>query len=76
LRLALGTSMGAMQCWVWRDVSGLRRRLVPLASAPCKSPAQSRHAQDDRGQHHEGPGLKNGDYTEQPRAGLVGAIIF
>ena len=54
LRLVLGTSMGAMHCWVWGEMyPDFVDGLVPLASAPTRDRrAQPRHAHDDHGQHH------------------------
>ena len=77
LRLVMGTSMGAMHCWVWGEMyPDFMDGLVPLASVPTADRRpQPRDAQDDHGQHHAAiPAWKNGEYTEQPRAGLVGAI--
>ena len=76
LRLVLGTSMGAMQCWVWGErypdfVDGL----VPLASAPTQIAGRNRVMRKmimDSITHD--PAWKKGDYTEQPHDGLVGAI--
>jgi homoserine O-acetyltransferase len=76
LRLVLGTSMGAMQCWLWGEtypdfVDGL----VPLASAPTQIAGRNRVMRTmlmDSITHD--PAYKNGDYTEPPHAGMVGAI--
>jgi homoserine O-acetyltransferase len=76
LRLVLGTSMGAMQCWVWGEtypdfVDGL----VPLASAPTQIAGRNRVMRKmimDSITHD--PAWKKGDYTDQPHDGLVGAI--
>src|SRR5213076_2376287 len=76
LRLALGTSMGAMQCWVWGEtypdfVDGL----VPLASAPTQIAGRNRimRTMIMESITHD-PAYKNGEYTEQPREGLIGAL--
>ena len=76
LRLVMGTSMGAMHCWVWGEMyPDFVDGLVPLASAPTEIAGRNRVMRkmivDSITQD---PGWKNGDYTEQPRAGLVGAI--
>jgi homoserine O-acetyltransferase/O-succinyltransferase len=76
LRLVMGTSMGAMHCWVWGEMyPDFVDGLVPLASAPTQIAGRNRVMRkmivDSITQD---PGWKNGDYTEQPRAGLVGAV--
>ena len=60
LRLVLGTSMGAMHCWVWGEMyPDFVDGLVPLASVPTADRrAQPRDAEDDHGQHHAGSGLE------------------
>src|SRR4051812_45829024 len=76
LRLVLGTSMGAMHCWIWGEtypdfVDGL----VPLASAPVQIAGRNRVMRTmimDSITHD--PAWKNGEYTEQPHAGMVGAV--
>ena len=76
LRLVLGTSMGAMQCWVWGEMyPGFVDGLVPLASAPTQIAGRNRVMRTmitDSITHD--PAWKNGDYTEQPHAGMVGAV--
>jgi homoserine O-acetyltransferase len=76
LRLVLGTSMGAMHCWVWGETyPDFADGLVPLASAPTQIAGRNRVMRRmimdsitrDPAYHH-------GDYAEQPREGLVGAI--
>jgi len=76
LRLALGTSMGAMQCWVWGEMyPDFADGLVPLASAPVQIAGRNRVMRKMIVDSiTKDPAWKNGDYTEQPRAGLVGAI--
>jgi homoserine O-acetyltransferase len=76
LRLVLGTSMGAMQSWVWGEMyPDFVDGLVPLASAPTaiagRNRVMRRMITDSITQD---PAWKNGDYTEQPRQGLVGAL--
>ena len=76
LRLVLGTSMGAMHCWVWGEtypdfVDGL----VPLASAPTQIAGRNRVMRTMiMDSITRDPAYKNGDYTEQPHAGMVGAV--
>jgi homoserine O-acetyltransferase len=76
LRLVLGTSMGAMHCWVWGEtypdfVDGL----VPLASAPTQIAGRNRIMRTMiMDSITRDPAYKNGDYTEQPHAGMVGAV--
>ena len=76
LRLVLGTSMGAMHCWVWGEMyPAFVDGLVPLASAPTQIAGRNRVMRTmimDSITHD--PAYKNGDYTEQPHAGLVGAV--
>jgi homoserine O-acetyltransferase len=76
LRLVLGTSMGAMQCWVWGEMyPDFVDGLVPLASAPTQIAGRNRVMRKmivDSITHD--PAWKKGDYTEQPHDGLVGAI--
>ncbi len=69
--------MGAMHCWVWGEMyPGFRRRPGAAGQrADADRRAQSRDAEDDHGQHHRTiPPGRHGDYTEQPREGLIGAI--
>jgi homoserine O-acetyltransferase len=76
LRVVLGTSMGAMQCWIWGEmypefVDGL----VPLASAPTQIAGRNRVMRTMlMDSITSDPAYRNGDYAEQPRAGMVGAI--
>ena len=76
LRLVLGTSMGAMHCWVWGEMyPDFADGLVPLASAPTQIAGRNRIMRTmimDSITHD--PAYKNGEYTEPPRAGLIGAI--
>jgi homoserine O-acetyltransferase/O-succinyltransferase len=76
LRLVLGTSMGAMHCWVWGEmypefVDGL----VPLASVPTQIAGRNRimRTMIMESITHD-LAWKNGEYTDQPRQGLAGAI--
>jgi len=76
LRLVLGTSMGAMHCWVWGEMyPDFVDGLVPLASAPTAIAGRNRVMRRmimDAITHD--PAWKNGDYTEPPRQGLTGAV--
>jgi homoserine O-acetyltransferase len=76
LRLVLGTSMGAMHTWVWGEMyPDFVDGLVPLASAPTQIAGRNRIMRKmimDSIRHD--PSWKNGDYTEQPREGLTGAL--
>jgi len=76
LRLVLGTSMGAMHCWVWGEMyPDFVDGLVPLASAPTAIAGRNRVMRRmimDSITHD--PAWKNGDYTEPPRQGLTGAV--
>jgi homoserine O-acetyltransferase/O-succinyltransferase len=76
LRLVLGTSMGAMHCWVWGEVyPDFVDGLVPLASAPAQIAGRNRVMRTMiMDSITRDPAWKNGDYTEQPHAGMVGAV--
>jgi homoserine O-acetyltransferase/O-succinyltransferase len=76
LRLVLGTSMGAMHCWVWGEMyPGFVDGLVPLASAPTAIAGRNRVMRKMiMDSITSDPEWKNGEYSQQPRAGLVGAI--
>ena len=75
LRLVLGTSMGAMHCWVWGEMyPDFVDGLVPLASAPVQIAGRNRVMRKMiMDSITRDPAWKNGDYTEPPRAGLVAA---
>ncbi len=76
VRLVLGTSMGAMHCWVWGEMyPDFVDGLVPLASVPTEIAGRNRvMRQMIMDSITRDPAWKNGDYTEQPRQGLIGAI--
>jgi homoserine O-acetyltransferase len=76
LRLVLGTSMGAMHCWVWGEMyPDFVDGLVPLASAPTQIAGRNRVMRKMiMDSITKDPAYKNGDYTEEPREGLVGAV--
>jgi homoserine O-acetyltransferase len=76
LKLVLGTSMGAMHCWVWGELyPDFVDGLVPLASAPTQIAGRNRVMRkmimDSIAQD---PAWNHGDYTSQPQQGLRGAI--
>ena len=76
LRIVLGTSMGAMHCWVWGEMyPDFMDGLVPLAGAPSQIAGRNRIMRTmimDAIRHD--PAWKGGDYTEEPKQGLVGAL--
>ena len=76
LRLVLGTSMGAMHCWIWGEMyPDFVDGLVPLASVPTQSAGRNRVMRTMiMDSIKNDPAWKNGDYTEQPRQGLTGAV--
>jgi len=76
LRLVLGTSMGAMHCWVWGEMyPDFADGLVPLASAPTAIAGRNRVMRKMiMDSIMQDPAWKNGDYAEEPRQGLAGAI--
>jgi homoserine O-acetyltransferase/O-succinyltransferase len=76
LRLVLGTSMGAMHCWVWGEMyPDFVDALVPLASAPTQIAGRNRVMREMIiSSIRSDPAWKNGDYAEPPRQGLAGAI--
>jgi len=76
LRLVLGTSMGAMHCWVWGEMfPDFVDGLVPLASVPTQIAGRNRVMRTMvMDSIRNDPAWRGGDYTEQPRQGLVGAI--
>jgi len=76
LRLVLGTSMGAMHCWVWGEMyPGFVDGLVPLASAPTQIAGRNRVMRTMIADSiTRDPAYQNGDYTQQPHAGMVGAV--
>src|SRR5882672_3841831 len=76
LRLVLGTSMGAMHCWVWGEMyPDFVDGLVPLASAPTQIAGRNRVMRTMiMDSIKSDPAWKDGEYTAQPRQGLAGAI--
>jgi homoserine O-acetyltransferase len=76
LRLVLGTSMGAMHCWVWGEMyPDFVDGLVPLASVPTQIAGRNRVMRTMIMESiTKDPAWKNGEYSEQPHQGLVGAV--
>jgi homoserine O-acetyltransferase len=76
LRLVMGTSMGAMHCWIWGEMyPGFVDGLVPLASAPTAIAGRNRIMRTMiMDAITKDPAWKNGDYAKQPAQGLTGAI--
>ena len=76
LRLVLGTSMGAMQCWVWGEMyPDFVDGLVPLASAPHQIAGRNRVMRRMiMDAITKDPAYKNGEYTDEPRQGLTSAL--
>jgi homoserine O-acetyltransferase len=76
LRLVLGTSMGAMHCWVWGEMyPDFMDGLVPLASAPTQIAGRNRIMRRMiMDSIRNDPAWQNGEYTEEPRQGLTAAI--
>ena len=76
LRLVMGTSMGAMHCWVWGEMyPDFVDGLVPLASAPTQIAGRNRIMRKMiMDSITKDPAWKNGEYTTEPHDGLVGAI--
>ncbi len=76
LRLVMGTSMGGMHTWVWGyTYPGFMDALMPLASLPVaiagRNRIQRKMAID---LIKMDPEWKGGEYTQQPKVGLSGAI--
>ena len=76
LRLVMGTSMGGMQTWVWAyQYPNYMDALMPLASLPVtlagRNRIQRKMAID---LIKMDPEWKGGEYTQQPKVGLTGAI--
>ncbi len=76
LRLVMGTSMGAMQTWVWGyQYPGFMDALMPLASLPVSLAGRNRIQRKMAIDLIEmDPEWKGGEYTQQPKLGLTGAI--
>jgi homoserine O-acetyltransferase/O-succinyltransferase len=76
LRVVLGTSMGAMQCWVWGEMyPDFVDGLVPLASAPTQIAGRNRVMRKMiMDSITRDPAWNHGEYTQEPHEGLVGAL--
>jgi homoserine O-acetyltransferase len=76
VKLVMGTSMGAMHCWVWGEMyPGFADGLMPLASAPTAIAGRNRVMRKMiMDSITQDPDWQHGDYVEQPRRGLVGAL--
>ena len=75
LRLVMGTSMGAMQTWMWGEMyPDFMDALMPLASNPVQIAGRNRVIRKMMMDSiRNDPEWKNGEYTQQP-AGLVAAL--
>src|SRR5689334_17631137 len=75
LRLVMGTSMGAMQSWVWGEMyPDFMDALMPLASNPVQIAGRNRVIRKMiMDSIKNDPEWKNGEYTKQP-PGLVNAL--
>jgi homoserine O-acetyltransferase len=75
-RLVMGTSMGAMHCWIWGEMfPDFADGLVPLASAPTQIAGRNRVMRRMiMDSITRDPAWKNGEYTTEPHEGLVGAV--
>lgn len=76
LRLVMGTSMGGMQSWVWGyTYPDFMDAIMPLASLPVEIAGRNRIQRAMIVKLIEmDPTWKNGEYKEQPKLGLSGAI--
>tara|TARA_R100000935_G_scaffold38358_1_gene59591 strand:+ start:1108 stop:2184 length:1077 start_codon:yes stop_codon:yes gene_type:complete len=76
LRLVTGTSMGGMQSWVWGyTYPDFMDAIMPLASLPVEIAGRNRMQRAMMVKLIKmDPEWKNGNYEEQPKVGLSGAI--
>jgi len=76
LRLVMGTSMGAMHTWVWGyTYPDFMDALMPLASLPVEIAGRNRMMRKMAINLIEAdPEWKNGEYVQEPKLGLSGAI--
>jgi homoserine O-acetyltransferase len=76
LRLVMGTSMGGMQSWVWGyTYPDFMDAIMPLASLPAEIAGRNRMQRALIVKLIKmDPEWKNGEYSEQPKVGLTGAI--
>jgi homoserine O-acetyltransferase len=75
LRLAMGTSMGAMETWLWGETyPDFADALMPLASAPVAIAGRNRMFRAMIiSAIRSDPAWKNGDYDAPPANGLIAA---
>jgi homoserine O-acetyltransferase len=75
LRLILGTSMGAMHCWVWAETyPDFMDACMANASEPVEIAGRNRMSRYAAIQCVESdPAWKNGEYSDPPATGLRGA---
>jgi homoserine O-acetyltransferase len=76
LRLVLGTSMGGMHTWLWGEQHPkFMDALMPLASLPAQIAGRNRMMRTMIMDAIRGdPAWNGGEYTAQPRQGLVAAM--
>jgi homoserine O-acetyltransferase len=76
LRLVTGTSMGGMHTWLWGETyPDFMDALMPLASLPVEIAGRNRVTRKmAMDAVRNDPDWNNGEYTKQPRAGLITAI--
>ncbi|WP_026836829.1 alpha/beta fold hydrolase [Gillisia sp. JM1] len=76
LRLVMGTSMGGMQSWVWGyTYPDFMDAIMPLASLPVEIAGRNRMQRAlIVNLIKMDPEWKNGNYKEQPKLGLSGAV--
>jgi homoserine O-acetyltransferase len=77
LRLVMGTSMGGMHTWVWGyTYPDFMDALMPLASLPVEIAGRNRIQRKMAIKLIEMDSeWKDGNYTEQPKEGMSGAIL-
>lgn len=77
LRLVMGTSMGGMHTWVWGyTYPDFMDALMPLASLPVEIAGRNRIQRKMAIKLIEmDPDWKAGNYTQQPKQGMTGAIL-
>ena len=75
LRLVMGTSMGAMETWLWGEMyADSTEALMPLASAPVEIAGRNRMFRAMIIDAIRGdPAWKGGEYTTPPADGLIAA---
>jgi homoserine O-acetyltransferase len=75
LRLVMGTSMGAMQTWIWGEMyANYMDALMPLASAPVEIVGRNRMFRAMILDAIRGdPAWKGGEYDAPPKQGLIAA---